>query len=78
MRAKHLVWIRRISQAFFLGLFLFLLVESRLPEDAYLQYSVVFSSDADLRLEQPVTFFFQLDPLIWLTSLVKNHINIQQ
>ncbi len=73
MRAKHLVWIRRTSQAVFLGLFLVLLVMSRLPEDVYLQYSVVFSSDADLRLDQPVTFFFQLDPLIWLSSLVSGH-----
>ena len=70
MRAKHLVWIRRICQAFFLGLFLFLLVESRLPEDVYLQYSLVFSSDPDLRLSQPITFFFQLDPLVWLSSLL--------
>lgn len=73
MRGKHLVWIRRISQAFFLGLFLFLLVESRLPEDVYLQYSLVFSSDLDLRLHQPVTFFFQLDPLVWLSSLLSGH-----
>jgi MauM/NapG family ferredoxin protein len=70
VRARRLVWIRRMSQAFFLGWFLFLLVESRLPEDAYLQYSLVFSSDPDLRLSQPVTFFFQLDPLIWFSSLL--------
>jgi polyferredoxin len=77
VRAKHLVWIRRISQAFFLSLFLFLLVESRLPEDAYLEYSLVFSSDLDLRLSQPVTFFFQLDPLVWLSSLLSGHRLIQ-
>lgn len=77
MRGRHLVWIRRISQAFFLGLFLFLLIESRLPEDAYLQYSLVFSSDPDLRLDKPVTFFFQLDPLIWLSSLLSGHHLIQ-
>jgi polyferredoxin len=64
---------RRISQAFFLGLFLFLLVESRLPEDIYLQYSLVFACDVDLRLTQPVTFFFQLDPLVWLSSLLSGH-----
>ena len=73
MKARHLVRIRRVSQAFFLGLFLFLLIESRLPEDAYLQYSLVFSSDPDLRLEQPVAFFFQLDPLVWLSSLLSGH-----
>lgn len=77
MKARRLVWIRRISQAFFLGLFLFLLVESRLPEDAYLQYSLVFSSDLDLRIEKPVTFFFQLDPLLWLSSLLSGHRLIQ-
>ena len=70
MRARHLVWIRRICQAFFLGLFLLLLVQSRLSEDAYLEYSIVFSQDADLRLGQPVTWFFQLDPLVWLSSLL--------
>lgn len=73
MRAKHLVWIRRISQTFFLGLFLFLLVESRLSEDVYLQYSVAFSNDLDLRVDHPVTFFFQLDPLVWLSSLLSGH-----
>jgi polyferredoxin len=70
VRARHLVWIRRICQAFFLCLFLFLLVQSRLSEDAYLEYSIVFSQDADLRLSQPVTWFFQLDPLVWLSSLL--------
>jgi len=73
VRAKHLVWIRRISQTVFLGLFFLLLVESRLPEDVYLQYSLVFASDVDLRLDQPVTFFFQLDPLISLSSLLSGH-----
>ncbi|HID30673.1 MAG TPA: 4Fe-4S binding protein, partial [Desulfobacterales bacterium] len=77
VKARHLVWIRRVSQTFFLGLFLFLLIESRLPEDAYLQYSLVFSSDPDLRLDQPVAFFFQLDPLIWLSSLLSGHRLIQ-
>jgi polyferredoxin len=73
VRAKHLVWIRRISQTAFLGFFLFLLVESRLPEDVYLQYSLIFSGDLDLRLDHPVKFFFQLDPLLWLSSLLSGH-----
>jgi MauM/NapG family ferredoxin protein len=77
MNAKHLVWVRRISQAFFLLLFLFLLIESRLPQDAYLQYSVLFSSDQDLRLEQPVGLFFQMDPLIGLSSLLSGHLLIK-
>ena len=73
MKAKHLVWIRRISQALFLFLFLFLLIESRLPQDIYVDYSVAFSSEQDLRIDQPTTFFFQLDPLVWLTSLLSGH-----
>ncbi|MBW1912676.1 MAG: 4Fe-4S binding protein [Deltaproteobacteria bacterium] len=73
MKAKHLVWLRRISQTFFLFLFLFLLIESRLPQDAYLNYSLVFSSDQDLRLDHPVSFFFQLDPLVCLSSLLSGY-----
>ncbi len=73
MKAKHLVWIRRISQTFFLSLFLVLLVESRLPQDIYLKYSTVLSSEVDLRIGWPVKFFFQLDPLVWLSSLLSGH-----
>ena len=68
MKARSLLWLRRVSQAVFLALFLFLLLESRLPQDVYVNYSEVLSGEADLRLDQPVTFFFQLDPLVWLTS----------
>ncbi len=77
MKAKHLVWIRRISQAFFLLLFLVLLIESRLPQDIYLKYSTLLSSEMDLRIGWPVKFFFQLDPLIWLSSLISGHHLIQ-
>ncbi len=73
MKANHLVWIRRISQGFFLILFVFLLVESRLPQDIYIDYSVSLTAEQDIELEYPVTFFFQLDPLIWLTSLISGH-----
>ncbi len=73
MKAQHLVWLRRTTQTLFLCLFLFLLIESRLPQDVYVDYSSAFSSDADLRLTQPVTFFFQLDPLVGLSSLLSGH-----
>jgi polyferredoxin len=73
LKAKHLVWIRRISQTFFLLLFLVLLIESRLPQDIYLKYSTVLSSEVDLRIGWPVRFFFQLDPLVWLSSLLSGH-----
>jgi len=73
LKATHLVWIRRISQFLFLFFFLFLLVESRLPQDVYLDYSVVFEAEQDISLSYPVTFFFELDPLIWLTTLISGH-----
>ncbi|MDY6837135.1 MAG: 4Fe-4S binding protein [Thermodesulfobacteriota bacterium] len=73
MKARHLIWTRRISQVVFFFLFLVLLVESRLPEDVYLEYSLYFSGDGDIRLDQPLTFFFDLDPLVWLSSLLSGH-----
>jgi len=73
LKAKHLVWIRRLNQTFFLFLFVFLLVKSRLPQDIFLDYSLVFSSDLDLKIDRPVTFFFQLDPLMWLSSLISGY-----
>ncbi|MBW2193327.1 MAG: 4Fe-4S binding protein [Deltaproteobacteria bacterium] len=73
MKPKHLVWLRRISQTFFLIFFVYLLVVSRLPQDIYLDYSLELTADQDIRLEQPVTFFFQINPLVWLTSLLSGH-----
>jgi polyferredoxin len=49
--------------------FLYLLVVSRLSQDVYLNYSLMLSTEQDLRLEQPVTFFFQIDPLVAISSL---------
>ena len=73
MKARYLIWVRRISQAFFLILFLFLLVESRLPQDIFREYSLVFSSELDLKIDWPVGFFFQLNPLVWISSLLSGH-----
>ncbi|MCP4540182.1 MAG: 4Fe-4S binding protein, partial [Chloroflexi bacterium] len=77
MKIRHLVWLRRIIQIFFLCLFLFLLFESRLSQDIYVDYSIAFSSESDLRLDQPITFFFKLDPFIGLTSLLSGRLLIQ-
>ncbi len=77
MRARHLKWIRRISQGIFLLFFLFLLVESRLPQDVYQNYSLVFSEGPELDIELPVGFFFELDPLVVLTTLLSSGILIQ-
>ncbi|MCJ7501262.1 4Fe-4S binding protein, partial [bacterium] len=73
MKAKHLVWARRISQTFFLLLFLFLLIESRLPQDIFVDYSQAFSAEQDLALHQPIKFFFELSPLVGLSSLVSGY-----
>lgn len=73
MKARHLVWLRRITQTGFLCFFLLLLIESRLPQDVYQDYSSIFTAEQDLRLKLPVTFFFQLDPLVGLTSLVSGY-----
>ncbi len=73
MKPGHLVWLRRLSQTFFLILFLFLLVESRLPQDIFFDYTQAMGDSQDIRIRQPVTFFFQLDPLVWLSSLISGH-----
>jgi len=73
VKASHLVWLRRITQALFLCFFLFLVITNRLPHDIYQDYSLAFSVDQDLRLNQPVTFFFQLDPLVGISSLLSGN-----
>ena len=62
-----------MTQTAILCFFLFLLIESRLPQDVYQDYSAAFSTEQDLRLKLPVTFFFQLDPLVGLTSLLSGY-----
>ena len=62
-----------MSQAFFLILFIFLLIESRLPQDIYLDYSITLNAEQDIELDYPVKYFFQLDPLIWITSFISGH-----
>jgi len=68
VKARHLVRLRRTSQAFFLILFFFLLIESRLPTNVYLD-----NSASDIRLNPPATFFFKLDPLVGISSLLSGH-----
>jgi len=70
VKARHLVRLRRTLQTLFLLFFFFLLIESRLPQDIYVDYSLAFSPDQDLRLDQPVSFFLQLDPLVGISSLL--------
>ena len=77
MKVRHLVWLRRITQTLFLCFFLYLLIVTRLPQNIYLNYSLVFSNEQELRLDQPVTFFFQLDPLVGISSLLSGQILIK-
>jgi len=77
LKPKHWVWIRRVSQAFFLCLFLFLLIESRLPQDIIIDYSQSLGGSEELGIHKPIRFFFQLDPLVWFTTLLADRIWIQ-
>lgn len=83
MKNRRLLWIRRLSQAFFFCLFFFLLVMAQLPKDVSMDYSQAFSvsqnaetpgafAPPDIRISQPVTLFFQIDPLIWLSSFISS------
>jgi len=77
VKARHLIWLRRVSQGFFLALFLFLLIQTRFPDAAYQDYSLAVTAEQDIRVGYPAAFFFQLDPLIWLTSILSGHVWIQ-
>ncbi len=68
MNAKTFRWIRRISQAFFLLLFLFLLVNTQLT----VQKGGEGIPDK-LRLPYPVGFFHEIDPLSGIMSVLASH-----
>jgi polyferredoxin/Pyruvate/2-oxoacid:ferredoxin oxidoreductase delta subunit len=70
---SRLVFLRRILQGAFLLFFLFLLTETRLPRDVFLDYSREIAGPADIRLHLPVMFFFDMDPLIWLSTTLATH-----
>ena len=38
-----------------------------------MDYSIAMTGEQNIELNYPVTFFFQIDPLIWLTSLISGH-----
>lgn len=68
MNVRYLIGLRRFSQLVFLLLFLFLLIESRLPTDLYME-----APESELRIQWPTGFFFQMDPLVALSSWVSGH-----
>jgi len=73
VKIKHLVYLRRISQALFLLLFVFFLMESRLPGAVFQDYSREIAGPTDIRLNYPVTLFFDMDPLTWLSTTLSTH-----
>ena len=52
-------------------------MESRLPQNIVVDYTQSMEETLEIRIEQPVTFFFQIDPLVWLTSLIAGHVWIK-
>ncbi len=77
MKPKYFIWARRISQGLFLLLFLFLMVETRLPQTITLDYTIASDEQRDIRLDYPATFFFQIDPLTSISSLASGHVWIK-
>lgn len=44
-----------------------------MPQDIYMDYSIALTVEQNIELNHPVTFFFQIDPLIWLSSFISGH-----
>ncbi|MBI3601091.1 MAG: 4Fe-4S dicluster domain-containing protein [Nitrospinae bacterium] len=68
MNKKNLlVYLRRISQIFFLALFFYLLFQT--------EYRGEFSKDIStpIRITAPVKFFFEIDPLAAITTVIATH-----
>lgn len=66
---RTLVWLRRVSQAFFLFLFLYLLVST--------EYVPSFDGDVGattgVALDMPVNVFLSIDPLVGLSTAIAAH-----
>jgi polyferredoxin len=68
-RARTLLWMRRFSQAFFLFLFLFLLVKTEYRAS----FDAVGENSGTVHLDQPVSIFLQADPLVGLATTIAGH-----
>ncbi|MFH1092147.1 MAG: 4Fe-4S dicluster domain-containing protein [Pseudomonadota bacterium] len=66
IRLKSFRTWRRVSQAIFLILFLYLAVRAQVPQTFNQTLFDLTSGGQDLRLSSPVTLFFDLDPLVSL------------
>lgn len=67
---RRLVFLRRCLQAVFLLYFLLLLVQTRLSTDTLIDYSIALEGSRPFAIDRPVDFFFRIDPLLRLTTLV--------
>ena len=69
-KGRVLVWLRRVSQASFLFLFLFLLVKTEyIPQFD----NAATAANTQLSLDQPVNIFLSIDPLVGLSTAVAAH-----
>lgn len=66
-RGRRLVWLRRISQAFFLLLFFFLFFKTEFRGTFDKSYSDI------ILLREPVSLFLEMDPLVALTTALSTH-----
>lgn len=67
-KGKLLVWLRRASQAFFLALFLVLLVKTEYVPDFDALGAEAVGAEPKLGLDMPVNIFLSIDPLVGLST----------
>ena len=67
---RMLVFLRRCLQTVFLLYFLMLLVQTRLSTDILIDYSIALEGSRPFVIDRSVDFFFRIDPLLRLTTLV--------
>ena len=73
VNTRRIVWLRRISQVLFFLLFIVLLIKTALPQNVMQDYSTAMSAQQGIRLNYPVSFFFKLDPLLWISTVLASH-----
>jgi polyferredoxin len=66
VRPVKAIALRRFSQVFFFGLFLFLLLHTEFRGS-------LRAAGGDLRLPYPVRWFFQIDPLVMISNALSSH-----
>ena len=70
MKLRTLIVLRRLSQTAFVLLFFVLFVQARLSSDTMVDYSLTLENAQPFTIQSPVDFFFRIDPLLRLTTLL--------